>query len=77
MRQAVARYDYENVYTFPVITLGVALVLDAVALILGLIGVRQPTGKALSGAAIGIGVTGIAGVLIYVIGTTVIMPRIA
>jgi len=56
--------------------LGVVLVLDTLAVILGLIGVRQPTVKALSGAAIGIGATGIVGVFIYVIGTLVIMPRV-
>ncbi len=76
MRRAVARYDYESVYTFPVITLGIVLVLDTLALILGLVGVRQPTAKAVSGAAIGIGATGIVGVFIYVIGTVVIMPRV-
>jgi len=75
-RAAVARWDYDNVYTFPTIALGVVLVLDTLAVILGLIGVRQPTVKALSGAAIGIGATGIVGVFIYVIGTLVIMPRV-
>jgi len=75
-RQAVARGDYENIYTFPAVAWGIVLVFDALALILGLIGVRQPTAKALSGAAIGIGATGIVGVFVYVIGTVVIMPRV-
>jgi len=73
-RAAVARWDYDNVYTFPTMAVGTVLVLDALALILGLIGVRQPTAKALSSAAIGIGATNIVGVFIYVIGTFVIMP---
>ncbi|TRW44548.1 hypothetical protein [Georgenia yuyongxinii] len=76
MRQAVARYDYENVYTFPVITLGMVLVLDSAAIFLGFLGIRQPTAKAMSGAAIGIGITGIVGLVIYVVGTVVIMPRV-
>ena len=74
-RQAVARGDYDNVSTFPAIAWGVVLVLNALALIVGLIGVRQPTAMALSGAAIGIGAT-IVGMFIYVIGTVVVMPRV-
>ena len=68
-RQAVARGDYDNVSTFPAIAWGVVLVLNALALIVGLIGVRQPTAMALSGATI-------VGMFIYVIGTVVVMPRV-
>lgn len=75
-RAAAARGDYDNVYTIPIVAVVVVLVLDALAVILGFIGVRQPTAKALSGAAIGIGAMGMFGVLIYVIGTFFIMPRI-
>ncbi|GAA3512803.1 hypothetical protein GCM10022262_40950 [Georgenia daeguensis] len=77
MRRAVSAYDYDNIYTFPLVTLGTVLVLDVLGLILGLVGVRRPTGKVLSGAAIGIAATGIVGILIYVIGTGTIMPRFA
>ena len=77
MRRAVSLSDYDSVYTFPVVTLAIVLVLDVLALALGLVGVRRPTGRALAGAAIGIAATGVLGLLIYVIGTGVIMPRFA
>jgi len=50
------------------------LVLDLAALILGIRGARQPTGKVLSGAAIGIGATGALGVLVYNLVTFLVMP---
>ncbi|WP_345045291.1 hypothetical protein, partial [Georgenia daeguensis] len=77
MRRAVSASEYGSVYTFPVVTLGMVLVLDILALVLGLVAMRRPTGKALAGAAIGIAATGIVGVLIYVVGTGTIMPRFA
>jgi L-asparagine transporter-like permease len=77
MRRAVSAYDYDNIYTFPLVTLGTVLVLDVLGLILGIVGVRRPTGKVLSGAAIGIAATGIVGILIYIVGTGTIMPRFA
>ncbi|PFG39755.1 hypothetical protein ATJ97_2268 [Georgenia soli] len=77
MRRAVYTYDYDNIYTFPLVTLGIVLVLDVLGLVLGLVGVRRPAGRALSGAAVGIAATGIVGVLIYVVGTGTVMPRFA
>lgn len=76
-REAVAGLDYGNVYSFAVIALVLVLLLDTLALSLGLIGVRQPNAKASSGAAIGISAVGFVGVFIYVIGTFVIMPSVA
>jgi L-asparagine transporter-like permease len=77
MRRAVSASDYGSVYTFPVVTLGIVLLLDTIALVLGLVALRRTTGKALAGAAIGIATTGVVGVLIYVVGTGTIMPRFA
>lgn len=75
-RGAAAGLDYDNVYSFAVIALVVVLLLDTLALSLGLIGVRQPNAKASSGAAIGISAVGIVGAITYVIGTFVIMPSL-
>jgi hypothetical protein len=68
-RAAVTRGDFENVYTVPIIAVVVVLVLDALAVILGFIGLRQTSARALSGAAIGIGAMGAVGVVIYTVGT--------
>lgn len=77
MRRAVARYDYDNVYTFPVVSLGIVLFLDVLALGLGFTGVRRGIAPVLSAAAIGIATTGVVGIFIYVVGTGVVMPRLA
>jgi len=50
------------------------LVLDVAALILGVPGARQPAGKVVSEAAIGIGAAGTLGVLVYNFVTFQIMP---
>jgi len=52
------------------------LVLDRAALILRIRAARQPAGKGLSGAAIGIGPTGVPGVLVYNLVTFQVMPFI-
>ncbi|WP_324650201.1 hypothetical protein [Georgenia sp. H159] len=75
-RRAVARFDYENVYTIPVTAWTVALVLGAAAVGLGLQFGRKPGAKAISGAAAGMGATSIIGIAVYVIGTWEVMPRL-
>ncbi len=73
-QRAAARLDYDNIFTFWTIAWGIVLVLDLVALVLGARGARQPTGKVLSGVAIGIGATGALGVLVTNFVTFQVLP---
>ena len=62
-REAAARFDYANIYTVAAIGWGIVTALNLIAVILGARGICLPYGKALSGAAVGIGATGILGFL--------------
>lgn len=71
-RQAIARGDVGNVFTVLIAAWAITIALDLVAIALGVIGARRPVGKVLSGAAIGIGATGVLGLLAYLIQTGLI-----
>jgi hypothetical protein len=72
VREALARYDWENVYAILIPTWVIMIALDLVAIALGIIGARRPVGKVLSGAAIGIGATSLLGLLVHLIQTGLI-----
>lgn len=73
-RRAVARLDYDNVYTVGIAGASIAVLLGLVALVLGLMHVRRLAGGALGAAAAGIGASSVLGVVMYLLGTWVVMP---
>ncbi len=62
--QTAARGDYQNVFMFPAIAWGVIIVLELVAVVAGIMGLRTPNCRARSGAALALGATGILGFLL-------------
>lgn len=68
-RQAAARGDYDQVYTFAAIAWPIVIALDLAALALGIVGARRPVGKVRSGAAIAIGATGVIGFFVFYAGS--------
>lgn len=73
-REAAARFDYDNIYTVTAIGWGIVTALNLIAVILGARGIRRPYGKALSGAAVGIGATGVLGFLVNLYVSFQILP---
>jgi hypothetical protein len=73
-RQAAARGDYDNLFTYMAGSWSLAIALNLVALVLGIRGLRQPGGKALSGAAIALGATGILSFVVYMVVTFQVVP---
>ncbi|MDO5744963.1 MAG: hypothetical protein Q4P23_10900 [Micrococcaceae bacterium] len=68
-RDAIVRHDMESFYLTVLVAWGLVIVLNLLALLLGIICARRPTGKVLSGAVIAIGATGILGLLFHLIQT--------
>lgn len=71
-REAIARGDLGNVYTVQLAIWSVMVALGLAAVALGVIGSRSPTGKVLSGVAIGIGASSVLGLLVHLIQTGLI-----
>ena len=71
-REAIMRGDLGGVYTVQIAIWSVMVALNLAAIILGVIGSRRPTGKVLSGAAIGIGASSVLGLLVHLIQTGLI-----
>lgn len=75
-RQAAAKGNYDNLYTFSAVGWGIVVALYLVAIILGIMAMRRPTGKALAGAAVGIAIIGVLGFLVNVIVSTQMAPAL-
>lgn len=75
-RRAVARLNYDNVYTIPIAVWSFAVVLGLAAVVLGGLSIRGPAARGVSGAAVALGASSILGVAVFVIGTWDVMPRL-
>lgn len=71
-RASAERGDYENVYTTLIALWIIMIIFAVVAIALGVKGARRANGKVLSGAAIGIGATGVLGLIFHIIQTGLI-----
>lgn len=68
-RDAIVRHDMDSFYRTVLVAWGLVIVLNLLAMVLGVICARRPAGKVLSGAVIAIGATGILGLLFHLIQT--------
>lgn len=66
-KAAIARGDYEGIFTVQIILWAIMLVCQLAAIVLGIVATRRPVGKVLAGVAIGIGASGVLGWLVYMI----------
>ena len=63
-----------EIYSVAAVGWGLVIALDLGALVLGIMAVRRPIGRALSGAAIALGISGVFSFVVSLIFTTPLLP---